>query len=168
MEHVGMLTQCCWNKVARSPNATHESNGRLKVLPWMVRLATNELFMFCKKYFGRKVDRQQMHWYQIHGLAQDCSISIANALEIPGTSVLHETIGMSVWTCVWIKRGYRLAHFANSLIDFMVSVYHWRTTQNWDGPPNHQSWVVRWATQDFAFSAALLTYMGLLVTLQFS
>ena len=37
----------------------------------------------------------------------------------------------------------------------MVSVYYWRTTQNWDGPPNHQSWVVRWATQDFAFSAAL-------------
>ena len=24
----------------------------------------------------------QMHWYRIHGLAQDCSISIANALEI--------------------------------------------------------------------------------------
>ena len=33
-------------------------NGRPKVLPWMVRLATNEFFMFCKKYFGRKVDRQ--------------------------------------------------------------------------------------------------------------
>ena len=43
----------------------------------------------------------------------------------------------------------------NSLIDFLVSVYYWRTTQNWDGPPYHQSWVVRWATQDFAFSAAL-------------
>ena len=42
----------------RSPIATHESNGRPNVLPWMVRLATNEFFMFCKKYFGRKVDRQ--------------------------------------------------------------------------------------------------------------
>ena len=46
--------QCCWNTVARWPNATHESNGPPKVL----RLATNEFFVFCKKYFGRKVDRQ--------------------------------------------------------------------------------------------------------------
>ena len=30
--------QCCWNMVARSPNATHESKA-----PLMVRLATNEL-----------------------------------------------------------------------------------------------------------------------------
>ena len=40
--------QCCWNMVARSPNATHESTGRPKVPPSMVRLATNEFFRFCK------------------------------------------------------------------------------------------------------------------------
>ena len=33
----------------------------------------------------------------------------------------------------------------------MVSVYYWRTTQNWDGPPNHQSWVVRWGDPGFCF-----------------
>ena len=31
----------------------------------------------------------------------------------------------------------------------------WRITQNWDGPPNCQLWVVRWATQGLAFSTAL-------------
>ena len=41
------------------------------------------------------------------------------------------------------------------LIDFMVPA-DWRTTQNWDGPPSRQLWVVRWATRDFAFSTALL------------
>ena len=40
----------------------------------------------------------------------------------------------------------------------MVSVYYWQTTQNWDGPSNHQSRVVRWVTQDFAFSTALHWY----------
>ena len=98
----------------------------------------------------------QMHWYHIHGLTQDCSISIANASG--NTAILQETIGMSVCTCVWIKREYRLPYcdqFFNWFDHFMVSVYYWRTTQNWDGPPNHKSWVVHWATQDFAFSAAL-------------
>ena len=38
------LKQCCWNMVARSPNATYESTGRPKVPPSMVRLATNEFF----------------------------------------------------------------------------------------------------------------------------
>ena len=33
-----------------------------------------------QKNFGRKVDRQ-LHRYHIHGLAQDCSIPIANAPE---------------------------------------------------------------------------------------
>ena len=67
--------QCCWNTVARSPIATHESNGRPKVLPWMVRLATNEFFMFSKKKFWKKSGHTtpQMHWYHIHGLTQDCA-----------------------------------------------------------------------------------------------
>ena len=30
---VSVAMQCCWNTVARSPNATHESTGRPKVLP---------------------------------------------------------------------------------------------------------------------------------------
>ena len=48
--------QCCWNMVARSPNATHGSTGRPKVPPPMVRLATNEFFGFCRKYFRMKLD----------------------------------------------------------------------------------------------------------------
>ena len=65
-----------------------------------------------KKIFRKKSGQTtpQMQWYHIHGLAQDCSISIANALEIL-QSQLHETIGISICTCVWIKREYRLAHF---------------------------------------------------------
>ena len=43
--------QCCWNTVARSPNANHVSTGWPKVLPWMVRLVTNAIFRFCKKIF---------------------------------------------------------------------------------------------------------------------
>ena len=61
--------------VAQLPNATHGSKGRPKVLPWMVRLVTNEFFIL-----GIKAGKQ-LHRYHIHGLAQDCSISIANALE---------------------------------------------------------------------------------------
>ena len=34
-----------------------------------------------------------------------------HCLRTGNTTVLHETIGMSVCTCVWIKRDYRLAHF---------------------------------------------------------
>ena len=48
---IGSDNQCCWNMVARSPNATHESTGRPKVPPPMARLATNEFFRFCRKYF---------------------------------------------------------------------------------------------------------------------
>ena len=48
--------QCCWNIVARSPSVTHESTGRPKVPQSMVRLATNEFFKFCRKYFGMKLD----------------------------------------------------------------------------------------------------------------
>ena len=49
------------------------------------------------------------------------------------------------------------------LIDFMVPA-DWRTT-HWDGPPhrpspNRQPLVVRWATQDLAFSTALLFRVG--------
>ena len=49
-----------------------------------------------------------MHWYHIHGLSQDCSISIANAPEI-----LQSCTKPSVCLCVfvWIKREYRLARF---------------------------------------------------------
>ena len=42
----------------RSPNATHAFTGRPKVLPWMVRLATNEILRLCRKYFGMKTNRR--------------------------------------------------------------------------------------------------------------
>ena len=50
--------RCWWNAVAQSPNATYESTGRLRVLPWMVRLVTNEFVRFCQKYFWMKADRR--------------------------------------------------------------------------------------------------------------
>ena len=93
--------------VARSPNATYESNGQPKVLPWMVRLPTNEFFVFCKKKFARKLDRQ-LRRYHIHGLAQDCSFSIANAPEILQSCTKPS---VCLCTCVWVKREYRLARF---------------------------------------------------------
>ena len=40
---------------------------------------------------------------------------------------------------------------------FQGQIIDWRTTQNWDGSPNHQPWVVRLMNQDFPFSAALQT-----------
>ena len=46
---------------------------------WSIWRPMNSL-CFAKKYFARKVDRQ-LHRYHIHGLAQDCSIPIANAPE---------------------------------------------------------------------------------------
>ena len=49
-----------------------------------------------------------MHWYHIHGLAQDCSMSIANALEYCSLARNH---GYVCLYFVWIKREYRLAHF---------------------------------------------------------
>ena len=73
----------------------------------MVRLPTNEFFVFCKKNFARKVDRQ-LRRYHIHGLAQDCSFSIANAPEILQSCTKPS---VCLCTCVWIKREYRLARF---------------------------------------------------------
>ena len=93
-----------WSPVA---NATYLSNGRPKVLPCMVRFATNEFFVLGIKA-GRQLHKAR-RWYHIHGLAQDCSISIANALET-----------LQFWTkpsiCLFVlvpewKRGFRLAHF---------------------------------------------------------
>ena len=45
----GVNTTCA--VVTRSPNATHKSTAWHKILPCIVRLATNEFFMFCRNYF---------------------------------------------------------------------------------------------------------------------
>ena len=46
--------------------------------------------------------------------------------------------------------------YQSFVIDFMDPA-DWRTTQNWAGPPNRQTWVVHWVSRDFAFSTALLS-----------
>ena len=63
-----------------------------------------------QKIFRKKSGQTtpQMHWYQIHGLAQDCRISIANALEILQSCTKPSVCLFGV---VWTKREYRLAHF---------------------------------------------------------
>ena len=81
-----------------------------------------------QKIFRRKVDQQLRRCIDIismHGLAQDCSISIANAREI-----LQSCTKPSV-CLVWI-----LIRSFWPILDFMVSVYYWLPTQNWDGPSN--------------------------------
>ena len=58
-----IIIQCCWNMVARWPNATHESIGRPKVPTLMVRLATNELKIL-QKIFQNGAGHN-IHWYHM-------------------------------------------------------------------------------------------------------
>ena len=90
-------------------------------------------------------------------------ISIANALEILQSCTKPSICLFVLVSELSVNTDWSI--LTNSLIDFMVSVYYRRTTQNWDGPPNHQSRVVRWATQDFAFSVALTQHISLFYVL---
>ena len=45
--------------------------------------------------------------------------------------------------CSLVKCGPRLVHFEYFwLVAWSQQIIDWRTTQNWDGPPNQQPWVV--------------------------
>ena len=105
--------QCCWNMVTRSPNATHESTGRPKVLPLMVRLATNGFFKFCRKCFGMKVERVR----RFHRCTDiKCLLCLGKMRTLCGP----------FWP------------FFDWLHAWSQQITDWRTTQNWDGPPNDQ------------------------------
>ena len=65
----------------------------------------------------------------------------------------------------WLQEpGHQQAWYWPPKPEYSVSssrrVNWWATlvTQNWDGPPNHQSRVVHWATQDFFRSTASTPY----------
>ena len=46
--------------------------------------------------------------------------------------------------CSLVNCGPRLVHYEYFwLVAWFQQIIDWRTTQNWDGPPNQQPWVVR-------------------------
>ena len=75
------LKQCCWNTVANcDPWIQRATKG-----PTMDGLFGDQWICYVLQEIFRKKSGQttpQMHWYHIYGLTEDCSISIANALEI--------------------------------------------------------------------------------------
>ena len=89
--------ELCWNrKVVRMTALvfTGDVEDKLQRLQWISRLSTWQLFSFCVQLvfhcgfvpfnFSYPYPSGSFHWHWdcIHGLAQDCSNSIANALEL--------------------------------------------------------------------------------------
>ena len=121
--------------VARSPNATHESIGQTKVPPPTFRLATIEFFRFSRKYF--RMMKLDITFTDI----------ICPFVLVPKKNSDSDCLLLTIL-----------------MISCSEQIIDWRTTQNWDGPPIHQPWVVHCATQDFAFSAALTMYVYVVTT----
>ena len=157
--------------------STYESNGRLKVLPWMVRLGDNEYFRFCLKYFGMKADRR---FHRSTDIVCPCSKdspqyyngkkSYLFAMDLSHFVPRHGMVWLIPLPEILIVSEQYLEdniqkyeYWSFSLIPWMTNHPELRSfidiapCQNWDGSPNSQPWVVRWAIHDFAFSTALLS-----------
>ena len=96
----------------------------------MVRLATNEFFRFCRKYFGNETG---------HTIPQISCACLYLCLNNMRTSI------GSFWP---------FFNWFHGLSRLLIGGPP--RSENLDGSPNHQPWVIRWANQDFAFSAALV------------